>query len=282
MDLNFQLFLCSQQQWSCKSGSMPSAQYNIPQEIPCGELWRLPRRKPRPCLTAHYACNQVLAPPSTMVFWSVPCFRAIWTWLQSDWNVCLHHKLSAMLNYQLDNILLYFSPCNRKKSEPCKKRGLPFSVCKALCSTNAGQNAFPCLTPIHQRHVPTMRLQTYREPHLLWRQRYAMVLAGFFSCQRSPCLETQPDSKYLCRVFQPKKRYLALVWLACIWWKSVGVLDWRASCLCPPCPRWRWGTAATKHSTETQACFNGVECLVPNLCNVGIPLKDCKVFRGGT
>lgn len=66
------------------------------------------------------------------------------------------------------------------------------------------------------------------------------------------CLETQPDSKYLCRVFQPKKCYLALVLLAYIWWKSLGVLDWRASCLCPPCPRWRWGTAATKHSTETR------------------------------
>ena len=46
-----------------------------------------------------------------MVFWSVPCFRAIWTWLQSDWNVCLHNKLSAMLNYQLDNTFPYFSLC---------------------------------------------------------------------------------------------------------------------------------------------------------------------------
>ena len=70
-----------------------------------------------------------------MVFWSVPCFRAIWTWLQSDWNVCLHNKLSAMLNYQLDNAFPYFSLCmflvfTGNNLNPAKNVGCHFQSAK--------------------------------------------------------------------------------------------------------------------------------------------------------
>lgn len=158
-----------------------------------------------------------------------------------------------MLNYQLDNILLFFSLCmflafTGNNLNPAKNVGCHFQSAK-LSAPRMQVRISECFSLFDTNRSKTCTNNASsniysKEPHLLWRQRYAMVLAGFFSCQRSPCLETQPDSKYLCRVFQPKKWYLALVLLAYIWWKSVGVLDWRASCLCPPCPRWRWGTAA--------------------------------------